>query len=127
MTGAPKKRSVELLQNLESMPLPSTKKPPDDVDPSLSSDFTSHERGVYSGICGYWCVGGGGDFSIVIRSAFRYDNEDILNGPPTPTDAHREIWYVGAGGAITALSDPQQEWEEMKIKLEATLKALRNL
>lgn len=124
MTGAPKKRSVELLQVLESMPHPSTKTHPGISQPSQSTLF---ERGVYSGVCGYWCVGGGGDFSVVIRSAFRYDGDNIPNASPTNTGAHHETWYVGAGGAITALSDPQQEWEEMKTKLEGTLKALRNL
>ncbi|KAF8325774.1 ADC synthase, partial [Cantharellus anzutake] len=103
MTGAPKKRSVELLQVLESMP-----------------------RGVYSGVCGYWCVGGGGDFSVIIRSAFRYDGDNLPNTTSVASDAHRETWYVGAGGAITALSDPLGEWEEMRTKLEGTLGAFRN-
>ena len=32
-------------------------------------------------------------------------------------------WHIGAGGAITALSDPESEWEEMVTKLESVLKA----
>lgn len=107
MTGAPKKRSIELLQELESAT----------SSPSIPS--VQHERGVYSGVCGYWCVGGGGDFSVIIRSAFRYDDETTRDG--------QETWYLGAGGAITALSDPHDEWEEMKIKLSSALRAFAHI
>jgi para-aminobenzoate synthetase len=112
MTGAPKKRSVELLQDLESHQS-ETKR-----TTSLSDDMIRTERGVYSGVCGYWCVGGGGDFSVVIRSAFRYDHESTEDS---------ETWYIGAGGAITALSDPHEEWEEMETKLSSTLRAFAHL
>lgn len=91
MTGAPKKRSVELLQQLE-----------------LS------RRGLYSGVCGYLSVCGAGDWSVVIRSAFRYTSE-VSESPD------RETWWIGAGGAITALSDPEAEWQEMLTKLQSTL------
>jgi para-aminobenzoate synthetase len=118
MTGAPKKRSVELLQILEN----SFAWPQDTFSPRTPCcDETErgHERGVYSGVCGYWCVGGGGDFSVIIRSAFKYDDECKESGS--------ERWYVGAGGAITALSDAEAEWEEMKIKLTSTLRAFEHL
>ena len=94
MTGAPKKRSVEILQNLE-----------DD------------ERGLYSGVMGYWCVGGGGDWSVIIRSCFKYEES-----APSDDDEVTE-WTLGAGGAITALSDPEAEWDEMVIKVESVLRA----
>jgi para-aminobenzoate synthetase len=96
MTGAPKKRSVQLLQELED-----------------------EERQLYSGVCGYWCVGGAGDFAVTIRSAFRY--ESTTDG--SDADARVDVWRIGAGGAITALSDPEEEWEEMLTKLRSTLKA----
>ncbi|KAA1467954.1 para-aminobenzoate synthase [Dentipellis sp. KUC8613] len=107
MTGAPKKRSVEILQTLED-----------------------GERGIYSGVFGYWCVGGGGDWSVVIRSCFRYDDRfgphghrsdeksPDLNGTAPGT----EEWVIGAGGAITALSDADDEWDEMVVKLESVLR-----
>ena len=57
---------------------------------------------------GYLDVGGGGDFSVVIRSAFKWGGEN---------------WKVGAGGAVTALSEPQAEWEEMLAKRENVLRA----
>ncbi|KAG8626099.1 hypothetical protein KVT40_006500 [Elsinoe batatas] len=74
MTGAPKKRSCELLKEIEG-----------------------GRRRIYSGVLGYLDVGGGGDFSVVIRSAIRY----------------RDGWRIGAGGAVTGLSDPLAEFQEM--------------
>ncbi|KAL8771636.1 MAG: hypothetical protein Q9194_004834, partial [Teloschistes cf. exilis] len=53
MTGAPKRRSCALLHTIED----------------------SQPRGVYSGVVGYMDVGGGGDFSVVIRSTFRWGKE----------------------------------------------------
>ncbi|KZP25316.1 para-aminobenzoate synthase [Athelia psychrophila] len=95
MTGAPKKRSVEILQTLEDCP-----------------------REIYSGVFGYWCVGGSGDWSVVIRSCFKYDDDKLKSeGKGT------EEWTIGAGGAITALSDPEAEWDEMVVKLQSALRA----
>lgn len=84
MTGAPKKRSCELLTEIEGK-----------------------ARGIYSGVLGYFDVGGGGDFSVVIRTAFRWDDEDV--------------WRIGAGGAVTVLSSPQAEFEEMDLKRQSCL------
>lgn len=97
MTGAPKKRSVEILQNLEGQP-----------------------RGIYSGVLGYWCVGGGGDWSVTIRTCFKYDA-----ARQTEADAAKDEWVLGAGGAITALSDPEAEWDEMLAKVESVLRAFQ--
>lgn len=108
MTGAPKKRSVKILQSLED-----------------------NERGVYSGVFGYWCVGGGGDWSVIIRSCFKYDDRynqmDVPSslktaGSVSTTDPDEEEWVMGAGGAITALSDPRAEWDEMTVKLQSVLR-----
>ncbi|KAF8477316.1 ADC synthase [Kalaharituber pfeilii] len=110
MTGAPKKRSVELLQGMEE-----------------------EDRGLYSGVMGYWSVCGGGDWSVTIRTAFRYDDENDVTtmsegassrvGSSEGVQKRAEIWRIGAGGAITALSDPEAEWDEMEVKLESTLRA----
>jgi len=89
MTGAPKKRSCELLREIEEQ----------------------RPRGLYSGVLGYLDVGGGGDFSVVIRTAFKWEDDDA--------------WRVGAGGAVTSLSNPQGEWEEMVTKRESVLSAFR--
>lgn len=115
MTGAPKKRSVEILQTLEDGP-----------------------RSIYSGVFGYWCVGGGGDWSVVIRSCFKYDERfgypdgpDEDRGPSgaratRTTDEGKEEWTIGAGGAITALSDPEAEWDEMVVKLQTVLRTFES-
>jgi para-aminobenzoate synthetase len=97
MTGAPKKRSVEILQTLE-----------DD------------NRSIYSGVFGYWDVGGGGDWSVVIRSCFKYDDQP-RDEAVDHDDNQAETWTIGAGGAITALSDPESEWDEMLTKLKSVL------
>ena len=59
MTGAPKKRSVEILELLEGY----------------------KRRGIYSGVCGYWSVDNMADWSVVIRSLFGYNSAE--DGPKT--------------------------------------------
>ena len=93
MTGAPKKRSCEILCELEK-----------------------RRRGVYSGVLGYLDVGGGGAFNVCIRTAFSHQDED---------DDGIHTWRVGAGGAITVLSDIDAEWEEMRTKLDSVLRAFK--
>jgi para-aminobenzoate synthetase len=95
MTGAPKKRSCEILQQIEG----------------------GVERSLYSGVVGYMDVGGRGDFSVTIRSMFRWDDEDSIG----PNSTLLETWHIGAGGAVTALSTPEGEREEMQTKLAGTL------
>jgi para-aminobenzoate synthetase len=97
MTGAPKKRSVEILQTLEDQ-----------------------DRSIYSGVFGYWCVGGGSDWAVTIRSCFKF--EDRSNAASEDCSSV-ENWDIGAGGAITALSDPDAEWEEMITKLTSVVGA----
>ncbi|MBE3047680.1 chorismate-binding protein, partial [Candidatus Bathyarchaeota archaeon] len=92
MTGAPKKRSCEILQGIEG----------------------HRERGVYSGVTGYVDVSGKADWSVNIRCLFRYDDESAPG-------SEGETWHVGAGGAVTTLSTPEGECEEMFAKLEGSL------
>ncbi|KAL9035543.1 MAG: hypothetical protein Q9214_006530 [Letrouitia sp. 1 TL-2023] len=108
MTGAPKRRSCTLLHALEKRP-----------------------RGVYSGVVGYIDVGGGGDFSVCIRSAVRWEDKNSSHGSEMVEGEiqktkdggqKRDQWHIGAGGAITALSDAKAEWEEMEAKLESTMR-----
>ena len=91
MTGAPKRRSCQILQDLEC----------------------NQPRSAYSGVLGYMCVGGGGDFSVVIRSMYRWDDA---------TEGNTEHWNIGAGGAVTGLSTEDGEWEEMMCKMESTMR-----
>lgn len=103
MTGAPKKRSCELLADIEQ-----------------------HEpRGLYSGVVGYMDITGAGDWSVTIRSMFRYDDEDA-DAEPGETEK-REVWHIGAGGAVTILSTPEGERDEMFTKLEGPLGVFRDV
>ena len=63
------------------------------------------------------CVSGKGNFSVVIRSAFKWETSD-------EEDGEKEQWMIGAGGAITSLSTQTGEWEEMLTKLQSTLGVL---
>ncbi|KAI1121010.1 aminodeoxychorismate synthase [Nemania abortiva] len=99
MTGAPKKRSCEILQGLEGP--------------------RGRERSLYSGVVGYMDAAGRGDWSVTIRSLFRWDDENV----PSASDAvagaaETETWHIGAGGAVTALSTPEGETDEMFTKLK---------
>ena len=65
-------------------------------------------RGIYSGVFGYFGLDGRVDLAMVIRSI-------VLS----PRGAK-----IGAGGGITALSDPDEELAEVKLKAAALLRAL---
>jgi para-aminobenzoate synthetase len=101
MTGAPKKRSCEILQSIEGK-----------------------ERSLYSGVVGYMDVGGRGDWSVTIRCMFRWDDEDVISHSEA-SEVRSELWHIGAGGAVTTLSTPLGEREEMQTKLNGTLGVFR--
>jgi para-aminobenzoate synthetase len=140
MTGAPKKRSCEILRDIEQRP-----------------------RGIYSGVLGYLDVGGAGDFSVVIRTAVRdasttdasprmprtLDNSGestphsnrgyaASNASPrcsSPSTSVREgdsasreateTWRIGAGGAVTIQSTDEGEFLEMETKVMTALTAFQ--
>ena len=62
-------------------------------------------RGIYSGAIGYFGLNGAADLAMTIRTLV----------------VTRDIVSFGAGGAITALSDPAAEYEETAIKATALL------
>lgn len=141
MTGAPKKRSCEILRDIEQRP-----------------------RGIYSGVLGYLDVGGAGDFSVVIRTALRdataaddsarmhrtVDNSgestplstfgftpsNISPRCSSPSTSVREVdlsscestetWRIGAGGAVTIQSTDEGEFLEMETKVMTALTAFQS-
>lgn len=65
-------------------------------------------RGVYSGALGYFAPDGGAELKIAIRTVVLNEGEAS----------------VGCGGAITALSDPEAEYDEMLLKARPLLSLL---
>jgi para-aminobenzoate synthetase len=86
MTGAPKKRTMEIIDELEGAP-----------------------RGIYSGSIGWLSFSGALDLSVVIRTAVVRDGAASF----------------GIGGAITAKSDPAEEFQETLVKASVPYFGLR--
>ena len=70
-------------------------------------------RGVYSGAIGYFSLNGAADLAVAIRTLVLTDRA----GGGTALS-------LGVGGAITAESSPQEEYEEIRAKAFGVLSAL---
>jgi len=92
MTGAPKQRTMEILEEIEE----------------------GVSRGPYSGSLGYISLNGCMDMNIVIRSAVLTPSNDPDDDGQTTTESWKAS--IGCGGAITALSNSDDEYEEMLLK-----------
>jgi len=79
----------------------------------IIEDLEVSKRGLYSGAVGYFTPEGDFDFNVVIRS--------ILYN-----EAKQYISYT-VGGAITAKSDPDKEYEECLIKAKAMREVLEGM
>lgn len=71
----------------------------------IIEELEDFNRGLYSGSIGYFAPNDDFDFNVVIRS--------ILY------NAQNEYISFAAGGAITALSNPENEYEEVRLKVKA--------
>lgn len=69
-------------------------------------------RGAYSGSIGYITPTGDFDFNVLIRSLFHNSKTETL--------------VANVGGAITSLSDANDEYEECRLKAEAIVRAVSN-
>ncbi|GAA2547221.1 anthranilate synthase component 1/para-aminobenzoate synthetase [Neomicrococcus aestuarii] len=72
-----------------------------------------HPRGIYSGAIGYFSRNGGMNLSVVIRTLLMQQTQD-------------GSWdlSLGIGGAITADSVPEEEWDELRAKAFGVLGTL---
>ncbi|KAG2448362.1 hypothetical protein HYH02_006944 [Chlamydomonas schloesseri] len=115
MTGAPKVRTMQIIDGLEG-----------------------RARGVYSGCIGFISLNDTFDLNIVIRTAVieqdtqqQKQKQQTQHGaqgqraaaPPVEGAAQRRM-TIGAGGAIVVQSDPVAEYEEMRLKASALLRAV---
>ena len=94
MTGAPKVSTMSILDSLEG----------------------GAARGLYSGAVGYFSATGSADLSVVIRT--------LLMSRAPEADAGSWDLSLGVGGAITADSSPEEEWDEVRTKAFGVLSAL---
>lgn len=90
MTGAPKYRAMQLID-----------------------EYELYNRGPYSGAIGYINENGDFDLSVLIRSIF-YDEE-------------KRYLSFSVGSAITAMCDPEEEYEECLLKAKAMMQVLNEL
>lgn len=70
------------------------------------------KRGLYSGAVGYFTPTGDFDFNVIIRSILYNSEQQYLS--------------FSVGSAITALADPEKEYEECLLKAKAMYEVLKN-
>jgi len=95
LTGAPKVRAMEIIDDLETTP-----------------------RGAYGGGVGYYAWTGDADFAIVIRTA------TLDESPPNASAPDETAVTVRAGAGLVADSDPAAEYEETEQKMDGVLTAI---
>ena len=79
----------------------------------IIEELEETQRGVYSGAVGYFSPDGDFDFNVVIRSILYNSGNKYLS--------------FSVGGAITARSQPEKEYEECLLKAKAMREVLSNL
>jgi len=107
LTGAPKVRAMEIVDDLERTP-----------------------RGVYGGGVGYYSWTGDADFAIVIRTATVERgavDPAAVDADPGRFDAPLDRITVQAGAGIVADSDPGSEYDETEQKMDGVLTAVERI
>ncbi|KAJ1808123.1 para-aminobenzoate synthase, (PABA) [Coemansia sp. RSA 2599] len=78
----------------------------------IIGSLESRPRGAYSGCLGYFSACGRySDWNVVIRTAVVHSAGSAVS--------------VGAGGALTILSDPKMEWAEVETKLWSAVPGIK--
>ena len=90
-----------------TLPIGSMTGAPKQMAVSISNNLENYQRGIYSGFIGYFSKDSF-DLSVAIRCL-------LLS---------KHKYEIQAGGAITSLSTPQDELEELKTKIEFILSQL---
>ncbi|MDS0278082.1 anthranilate synthase component I [Halomicroarcula sp. S1AR25-4] len=103
LSGAPKIRAMEIIDELERSP-----------------------RGPYGGGVGYFDWDGDTDFAIVIRSATVEDGVSLPDAAPDAGERSNRV-TVQAGAGIVADSDPESEYVETEQKMDGVLAALERI
>jgi len=101
-------RPVEVIKN--TFPMGSMTGAPKVSAMKIIEELEDAKRGLYSGAVGYFTPDNDMDFNVIIRS--------ILY------NAHKEYVSFSVGGAITAKSTPETEYEECLIKAKAMREVL---
>ena len=100
--------AVEVLRS--SFPMGSMTGAPKISAMKIIEELEETRRGLYSGALGYFSPEGDFDFSVVIRSILYNQKEGYVS--------------FSVGGAITAKSDPEKEYEECLLKARAMREVL---
>jgi len=102
------KNPVEIIK--ETFPMGSMTGAPKISAMKIIEELEETKRGLYSGAVGYFDPSGNFDFNVVIRS--------ILY------NAAKKYVSFSVGGAITAKSDPEKEYQECLLKAKAMRRVL---
>ncbi|WP_298524431.1 aminodeoxychorismate synthase component I [uncultured Christiangramia sp.] len=107
-------RGIEPVEALRtSFPMGSMTGAPKISAMKIIEKLESTKRGLYSGAVGYFSPEGDFDFNVVIRSILYNSTNKYLS--------------FSVGGAITAKSNPEKEYEECLLKSRALREVLENL
>ena len=99
---------VDLIKNV--FPMGSMTGAPKISAMKIIEDLEETKRGLYSGAVGYFTPSGDFDFNVIIRSILYNSAQKYLS--------------YSVGGAITALSNPEKEYEECLLKGKALKKSI---
>jgi para-aminobenzoate synthetase component 1 len=101
---------VEAIQS--TFPMGSMTGAPKIAAMQIMEDLEETKRGLYSGSIGYFTPTGDFDFNVVIRSILYNQKNNYLS--------------FSVGSAITALSEPEKEYQECFLKAKALFQALNS-